>query len=90
MSNKWDFLDSLESLSEDLKSEGELAARIFKELKKERDELRECLRWYVENDDTNQSEDNKSWLDGKRRAMIVLGMEVDDDNLSSKDGNQGL
>lgn len=81
MSNKWDFLDSLESLSEDLKSEGELAARIFKELKKERDELRECLRWYVDNDPTNgvSYEIDKDHLDGKRRAMVVLGMEVDDD-----------
>jgi hypothetical protein len=49
------------------------------ELEAENAELRKSLRWYVENDDTNQSEYNKSWFDGKRRAMVVLGMEVDDD-----------
>jgi methionyl-tRNA synthetase len=49
------------------------------ELEEENAELRKSLRWYVENDDTNQSEYNKSWLDGKRRAMVVLDMEVDDD-----------
>lgn len=43
----------------------------------ENTELRDCLRWYVENDDTNNTEYNKSWLDGKRRAMVALGMEVD-------------
>jgi len=49
------------------------------ELWEENKKLRECLRWYVDNDDTNQSEDNKHWFDGKRRAMVVLGMEVDND-----------
>jgi hypothetical protein len=42
-------------------------------------ELTECLRWYVENDDTNEGgkweESNASWLEGKRRAMRALGME---------------
>ena len=47
--------------------------------RQERDELKECLRWYVENDDTNEGgkweESNASWLEGKRRAMRALGME---------------
>ena len=42
-------------------------------------ELTECLRWYVENDDTNEGgkweESNAGWLEGKRRAMRALGME---------------
>ena len=47
--------------------------------RQERDELKECLRWYVENDDTNEGgkweESNAPWLEGKRRAMRALGME---------------
>jgi hypothetical protein len=47
--------------------------------RQERDELKECLRWYVENDDTNEGgkweESNAHWLEGKRRAMRALGME---------------
>lgn len=42
-------------------------------------EITECLRWYVENDDTNEGgkweESNGFWLRGKRRAMRALGME---------------
>ena len=42
-------------------------------------ELAECLKWYVENDDTNEGgkweESNSGWLKGKRRAMRALGME---------------
>ena len=48
-------------------------------LRKENVELTECLRWYVENDDTNEGgkweESNAQWLEGKRRAMRALGME---------------
>jgi hypothetical protein len=44
-------------------------------------ELTECLRWYVENDETNEGGkwevSNASWLEGKRRAMRALGMEED-------------
>lgn len=47
--------------------------------RQERNELKECLRWYVENDDTNEGgkweESNAGWLEGKRRAMRALGME---------------
>ena len=45
-------------------------------------ELHEALRWYVENDDTNEGgkweESNVSWLRGKRRAMRALGMETEE------------
>ena len=48
-------------------------------LRKENTELIELLRWYVENDDTNEGgkweEANSHWLEGKRRAMRALGME---------------
>lgn len=62
------------------------------ELDEQNKKLRECLRWYVDNDPTNGAryKIDKNHLDGKRRAMVVLGMEVDDDNLSNQDGNQGL
>ena len=48
-------------------------------LRKENVELTECLRWYVENDDTNEGgkwdKINSHWLEGKRRAMRALGVE---------------
>jgi hypothetical protein len=36
------------------------------------DRLIAALRWYVENDDTNETEDNKFWLDGRNEAKRVL------------------
>lgn len=44
------------------------------EATRERDNLREALRWYVANDDTNDTEYNRGWMEGKRRAMKLLGM----------------
>ena len=42
-------------------------------------ELVECLKWYVENDDVQEGgrweEVNAHWIEGKRRAMKVLGMD---------------
>lgn len=38
-------------------------------------ELEKCLSWYVANDDTNSTSYNEPWLEGKRQAMKVLGME---------------
>lgn len=52
-------------------------------LQNERDELRACLRWYVENDDTmgggRWEEANEPWLAGKRRAMRALGINAGDE-----------
>lgn len=48
-------------------------------LQNERDELRACLLWYVENDDTNDSNYNEPWIKGKRRAMRALGIRSDDE-----------
>ena len=49
---------------------------------KERDEARTLLRWYVENDDTYEGgkweERNAPWLEKKRAAMKLLGMEEDE------------
>ena len=47
-------------------------------LEAERDALREALRWYVKNDDTNDTEYNEPWLQGKRKAMKLLGMQVEE------------
>ena len=48
----------------------------------EADEMRECLRWYVKNDDTMRGgrweEANEPWLAGKRRAMRALGIGEDE------------
>ena len=43
-------------------------------------ELTECLRWYVENDDTHDvgvriTDQVAHWFEGKRRAMRALGLE---------------
>lgn len=48
-------------------------------LKAENAELRACLRWYVDNDDTYEGgrweEVNATSLAAKRRAVAVLGEE---------------
>jgi hypothetical protein len=42
------------------------------------EELESCLRWYVEEDDTNMTQpSNEFWIEGKHRAMRALGMEVE-------------
>jgi len=42
------------------------------------EELESCLRWYVEEDDTNMTQSgNEHWIEGKHRAMRALGMEVE-------------
>jgi len=39
------------------------------------EELESCLRWYVEEDDTNMTQPgNEHWIEGKHRAMRALGM----------------
>jgi hypothetical protein len=36
-------------------------------------ELLKCLRWYVENDETNEADpENEYWIDGKNRAKQAL------------------
>lgn len=71
-------------LSDQEPSSEELASRVVttvKRLEQENQELRECLQWYIENDDTNEGgrweDDNGYWLRGKRRAMKALGMEIE-------------
>lgn len=53
----------------------------FLEMEKQIHDLREALKWYVDNDDTMNTKYNEPWLEGKRRAMKLLGMEEDDDTL---------
>lgn len=38
-------------------------------------ELKLALSWYVAHDDTNETPDNAEWLEGKRRAIALLGDE---------------
>jgi hypothetical protein len=49
-----------------------------KELRERIKKLEELLRWYVENDDTNEGgrweEENAYWLRGKRAAQKLLGI----------------
>ena len=38
--------------------------------------LEEVLKWYVEEDEINQGDpENQYWIDGKHKAMKLLGME---------------
>jgi len=50
-------------------------------LRAECNAARVLLRWYVENDDTNEGgkweEYNRPWLEKKREAMKLLGMPVE-------------
>lgn len=40
-------------------------------------ELEEMLKWYVEEDEINEGDpDNQYWIDGKHKAMKLLGMEI--------------
>lgn len=40
-------------------------------------ELEEMLKWYVEEDEIHEGDpDNQYWIDGKHKAMKLLGMEI--------------
>ena len=42
-------------------------------------ELEEMLRWYVEEDEINEGDpENEYWVDGKHKAMKLLGMEIEE------------
>lgn len=42
-------------------------------------ELEEMLKWYIEEDEINEGDpDNQYWIDGKHRAMKLLGMEIEE------------
>ena len=37
------------------------------------------LRWYVEEDEINEGDpENEYWVDGKHKAMKLLGMEIEE------------
>lgn len=41
--------------------------------------LEEILRWYVEEDEINEwQEGNEYWVEGKHKAMRLLGMEIEE------------
>ncbi len=42
------------------------------------DELEEILKWYIEEDEINEGDpDNQYWVDGKHKAMKLLGMGIE-------------
>lgn len=43
------------------------------------EELEEMLRWYIEEDEINESDpENEYWVEGKHKAMKLLGMEIEE------------
>ena len=43
------------------------------------EELEEMLRWYVEEDEINEGDpENEYWVEGKHKAMKLLGMEIEE------------
>ncbi len=41
------------------------------------EELEEMLKWYIEEDEIHEGDpENQYWIDGKHKAMKLLGMEV--------------
>lgn len=43
------------------------------------EELEEMLRWYVEEDEINEGDpENEYWVEGKHKAMKILGMEIEE------------
>lgn len=41
------------------------------------EELEEMLKWYAEEDEIHEGDpDNQYWIDGKHKAMKLLGMEI--------------
>lgn len=42
-------------------------------------QLEEMLRWYIEEDEINECDPaNQYWIDGKHKAMRLLGMQVEE------------
>ena len=41
-------------------------------------QLEEMLQWYIDTDEIHEGDpENQYWIDGKHKAMKLLGMEVD-------------
>lgn len=57
--------------SPNLKSKTDLEAYI--------EGLEEKLKWYIEEDEIHEGDpENQYWIDGKHKAMKLLGMEVEE------------
>lgn len=42
-------------------------------------ELEEMLKWYIEEDEIHEGDpENQYWIDGKHKAMKLLGMEIEE------------
>lgn len=43
------------------------------------EELEEMLKWYIEEDEIHEGDpENQYWIDGKHKAMKLLGMEIEE------------
>lgn len=71
-------LDEIESK---MLAEAELhnAAELSLKAEARIEELEEMLKWYVEEDEIHEGDpDNQYWIDGKHKAMKLLGMEIEE------------
>ena len=43
------------------------------------EELEEMLKWYIEEDEIHEGDpENQYWIDGKHKALKLLGMEIEE------------
>ena len=71
--------DKLQSDLEQANIDWEVLASDYRKHKKRITELKEMLRWYVEEDEIHEGDpENQYWIDGKHKAMKLLGMEVEE------------
>jgi len=48
-------------------------------LKTRIEKLEDMLRWYIEEDEIHEGDpENQYWIDGKHKAMKLLGMEIEE------------
>jgi hypothetical protein len=53
--------------------------KTIKQLELEIEQLKEALAWYVKEDDTHEWDaNNQYWIDGKRRAQKLLGIDIEE------------
>lgn len=69
----WTTLDYIEAAQKKLTEAAELSLKAEARI----EELEEMLKWYIEEDEIHEGDpENQYWIDGKHKAMKLLGMEI--------------